>query len=55
MNIDELKERINKGFIYECELQRIITIESEKDIKEMNTDIIDLCVSAIINHQYSEI
>ena len=55
MLIDELQKRIDNRNIYECELQRIITIELEKGIEGMNTDIIDLCVSAIINHQYSEI
>lgn len=55
MNIDELQKRIDNKYIYECELQRIITIELEKGIEGMNTDIIDLCVKAIINHKYAEL
>ena len=52
---DEIKELINdKYYFYESELYDIMDSEVERDIEDMDTDLVDDCAWALVNHLYLE-
>lgn len=52
---EEIKELIDdKYFFYESELYDIMDSEVERDIEDMDTDLVDVCAWALVNHLYLE-
>lgn len=50
---DEIKKLIDDGYyFYESELYEIMDSELERDMEDMDTDVIDACAWAIVNHLY---
>ena len=52
---NDLQEIIDEGFyLYESELREIMDNELDKSADKMDTDLIDICAEAIVNHLYLE-
>ena len=50
---DEVKKLIDdKYYFYESELRDIMNSEVERDMEEMDTDLVDVCAWALVNHLY---
>lgn len=50
---DEIKRLIDDGYyFYESELYEIIDAELERDMDDMDSDVVDVCACAIVNHLY---
>ena len=52
---DEVKKLIEDNYyFYESELHDIMDSEVERDMEDMDTDLVDVCACALVNHLYLE-